>query len=70
MPQQIDPNEREILLTIDDVAHVLQVSSQSVMRMIKRHEIKGLKVAHQWRVRPVDLSTYLQAQEQQGGKSE
>jgi len=39
----------ERLLTIDELAKYLQVSSKTVYRMIHRKEIPCYKVAKQWR---------------------
>lgn len=39
----------ERLLTIDEVAKYLQVSTKTIYRMIQRREIPCYKVANQWR---------------------
>jgi excisionase family DNA binding protein len=42
---------KERLLTIDEIAKYLQVSTKTVYRMIHRRQIPCYKVANQWRFR-------------------
>lgn len=36
--------------TIQEVAKILKLSQQTIVRMIKRGEIKAKKFAHRWRI--------------------
>jgi len=49
----------ETLLTLDDVAHILQVSVVTVRRLIKDGELRAIKVRGQVRVKQADLDDYL-----------
>lgn len=49
----------EELLTPEEVAKFLKVSDFTVRDMLRRKELKGVKVRGQWRVRPEDLRAYV-----------
>ena len=36
--------------TIQEVAKILKLSQQTIVRMIKRGELYAIKVAHRWRI--------------------
>lgn len=52
----------EQLLTLDDVAKILQVSVVTVRRLINDGDLKAIKVRGQLRVRREDLEDYLRRQ--------
>ncbi len=51
--------EHEILLTVSQVAHQLQVVPITVYRLIERGDLTGVKVGRVWRIRQPDLQAYL-----------
>lgn len=50
------------LLTAGEVAEQLRVSTMTVYRLIKRGELRAVRVGRNYRVREEDLSAYLDAQ--------
>jgi excisionase family DNA binding protein len=52
------PKAPERLLTIPDVADLLQVSEKTVRRLIDSRELAAAKLGAQWRIRPRDLDDY------------
>jgi excisionase family DNA binding protein len=52
----------EQLLTLDDVAKILQVSVVTVRRLINDGALKAIKVRGQLRVKQEDLDAYLRRQ--------
>lgn len=48
------------LMTIEEVAEYLQVSSKTVYRMIHRREIPCYKVANQWRFKWDNLQHWME----------
>ena len=51
---------REIL-TLSEMAHYLKVSEKTILRMVKRGEMPGSKVASQWRFQRVVIEQWLTA---------
>jgi excisionase family DNA binding protein len=49
----------EQLMTLAQVAEILQVSTRTVFRLIERGELAGAKVGREWRFTREDLETYL-----------
>lgn len=50
------------LLTVEQVADALQVEPVTVRRMLKRGDLRGLKLSgKEWRIRPEDLEAYIQS---------
>ena len=47
------------MLSLEEVAYRLNVSVQTVRRLILNGELRGVKVGKQWRVRPEDLEDYI-----------
>ena len=47
-------------LTIPEVAERLRVSDKTVRRLLKRGELRGLKVGAQWRISTSDLVAFEQ----------
>lgn len=47
------------ILTVQQVAEALQVSPDSVSRLIRRGELPALKVGRQWRIRKTDLEKFM-----------
>lgn len=46
------------LLTLQEVAEILNVSEKSVYRYIKADKLKAKKIG-QWRIRPEDLKKFI-----------
>lgn len=55
-----DPISR--LLTVAEVANVIRVSRMTVYRLIRRGQLKAIRVGRNYRVRSDDLNDYLEAQ--------
>ena len=51
---------RSSLLTQADVADLLQVSRWTVTRLIRRGELRGVRVGERLRFRPADIDAYLE----------
>ena len=49
------------LLRLDEVAERLSVSPSTVRRLIRRGDLKAVRIGRLLRVRPADLTTYIQA---------
>jgi excisionase family DNA binding protein len=54
------------LLTTAQVAEILHMRPDSVVRKIKNGEIAAVKVGHRWLVRPETLEALLQPSSSQG----
>lgn len=52
----------EPLLTADEVADMLRVSTMTVYRLIRRGELPAVRVGRSYRVRQPDLDAYLHGQ--------
>lgn len=50
------------LLTADEVAEMLRVSTMTVYRLIRRGELPAVRVGRSYRVRQQDLDGYLDGQ--------
>jgi excisionase family DNA binding protein len=50
------------LLTVAEVASVMRVSRMTVYRLIRRAQLKAIRVGRNYRVRQVDLDSYLESQ--------
>ena len=50
------------LLTVAEVATLMRVSRMTVYRLIRRGQLKAIRVGRNYRVRENDLSEYLEAQ--------
>lgn len=55
-----DPISR--LLTVAEVATVIRVSRMTVYRLIRRGQLKAMRVGRNYRVREDDLELYLESQ--------
>ena len=51
------------LLTLSEAAHLLQVSTKTLQRMIRSGELPALKVGGQWRLRESQLMLWIQTRE-------
>jgi excisionase family DNA binding protein len=47
--------EREPLMSVAEVAERLSVSPRSALRLIERHELRGVRIGRLWRVRAEDV---------------
>lgn len=52
----------EQLLTVNEVAELLRVSSMTVYRLVRRGELPAVRVGRNYRVRSSALDAYLDAQ--------
>ena len=50
------------LLTVAEVAAVMRVSRMTVYRLIRRAQLKAIRVGRNYRVRSADLDEYLESQ--------
>jgi excisionase family DNA binding protein len=50
------------LLTVAEVATVIRVSRMTVYRLIRRGQLKAIRVGRNYRVREDDLGEYLESQ--------
>jgi excisionase family DNA binding protein len=50
------------LMTVVEVATVMRVSRMTVYRLIRRGQLKAIRVGRNYRVREDDLNEYLEAQ--------
>jgi excisionase family DNA binding protein len=50
------------LLTVAEVALVMRVSRMTVYRLIRRGQLKAIRVGRNYRVRENDLNSYLEEQ--------
>ena len=50
------------LFTVSEVAGVMRVSRMTVYRLIRRGQLKAIRVGRNYRVREDDLNEYLEAQ--------
>lgn len=50
------------LLTVAEVASVMRVSRMTVYRLIRRGELRAVRVGRNYRVREQDLTEYLETQ--------
>ncbi len=53
--------EEEILLTAEDVARRLQVSRSFAYQMMRRDEIRAIRLGRSRRVRPEDLERFIES---------
>ena len=51
------------LLTLSEAAHLLQVSTKTLQRMIRSGNLPALKVGGQWRLRESQLMLWIQTRE-------
>jgi excisionase family DNA binding protein len=51
------------LLTLSQAAELLHVSTRTIQRMIRRHELPAFKVGGQWRLRESQLVNWLEDRE-------
>ena len=49
------------LLTAEQAAAALQLSPKTIKGWLRAGKLTGCKMGHQWRVREVDLETFIQA---------
>ena len=52
------------LLTLPEAADLLQVSTRTLQRMIRRNELPAFKVGGQWRVRESQLTRWIEIREE------
>ncbi len=55
--------ERIQLLTLAEAARLLHVSTRTLQRMIRNHDLPALKVGGQWRLRGSQLADWIERRE-------
>lgn len=53
---------QEKYLTPEQIAETLQVSPDTIMRLLRDKKLKGVKVGTQWRIKESALEQYLEEQ--------
>ena len=58
-------NDREelVLLTLAEVADILQVSKRTLLRMIREKKVPAFKVGGQWRIRESQFRKWVEEKE-------
>jgi excisionase family DNA binding protein len=51
------------LLTLSEAANLLQISTRTLQRMIRKGELPAFKVGGQWRVRETQLRQWVESRE-------
>ncbi len=59
MTNDLEPMVR--FLTLKQTAELLQLSTRTLLRMVKSNELPAFKVGGQWRVRESDLTKFIQS---------
>ncbi len=59
--------EKARLLTVQEVAQLMRVSSMTVYRLIRAGDLPAVRVGRSFRVRDVDVDGYLQSRYTQAG---
>lgn len=49
------------LFTVDEAAEILRCSAYFVRDELKRKQLRGSKIGREWRIKPADLDTYVEA---------
>ncbi len=50
------------VMTLEDVAKLLEVSERTILRLLDKKELKGFKVGRAWRFEPKDVEDYIERQ--------
>lgn len=63
-PMPFDPllTHTDRLLEVSHVAHRLSASQEYVRRLIRDRKLKAIRLGTRWRVDPVDLQAFIDAQ--------
>jgi nitrogen PTS system EIIA component len=57
----IEDSSKSEILTLSEIAYYLKVSEKTILRMVKRGELPGSKIASQWRFQRVAIEQWLTA---------
>ena len=60
----------ETLLTIEQVAEQLKVSTRTVRRIMDTDQLKGFKIGKRWRFTQSEVEAYLKHQQEEAQKHE
>jgi len=60
----------ETLLTIEQVAEQLKVSTRTVRRIMQSDRLKGFMVGKRWRITQSEVDCYLRRQQEEAQKHE
>ena len=52
------------VLTVRDVAKLLQVDEKTIYRLVKKKELPGFKVAGTWRFKQEDIDEWIERQKE------
>ena len=50
------------LLTVKEVAEILRITDRAMRERLRRGEIKGVKIGHNWRIEKQALDDYIKRQ--------
>ena len=56
---QMNAGQREPLLSVEDLARTLQVTTGTVYRLVREDGLPGVRVGGQWRFRREELERWL-----------
>lgn len=62
----MEPPTEDQYMTVEQVATRLQVSRETVIRLLKRKQLRGKKVGHVWRISEKWLQAYMNDEPQEG----
>lgn len=61
MPIESSGARPDRLLEVHEVAHLLRCSHETVLRRIRRKQLSAIRLGSQWRVDPLDLKAFIDA---------
>jgi excisionase family DNA binding protein len=56
-------NSKEEILTLKEVAEMLNVSVETVLNLVSQNQLKGIKIGNQWRFQKSDIEGWQKSQE-------
>jgi excisionase family DNA binding protein len=59
-PHQSQPNHTPALLTVHQVAHILQWNRYTVTKKAEKGELPGFKLGREWRFRQEDILGWIE----------
>ncbi|QLY40200.1 helix-turn-helix domain-containing protein [Hujiaoplasma nucleasis] len=52
-------DETRDFYTVPEIAKVLKVSPQTVLKLLKKNELKGFRMSNQWRISKLSLDAFI-----------
>ena len=65
-PQQSQPNRPQTLLTVNQVADILQWNRYTIIKKAEKGDLPGFKLGREWRFRQEDIVAWIE--EKRNGK--